>query len=119
MPLLSTSALPFEVSAVVAGAACAKATVVQIANSETANAVDTNPRMSLPLCCLSPCPRQRMHPTLHAFLGVGDVLHGKEILRFHFVDGIDWPQEVALIAKWNGGIDAHAALELGVRGCPL
>src|ERR1700683_203607 len=101
MPLPSTSALPFEVSVVVAGGACAKAKVEQIANSETANAVETNPRMSLLPCCLSPCPRQRMHPTLHAFLGVGDVLCGKEIFRPHFVDGIDRPQEVALIAKWN------------------
>ncbi len=32
------------------------------------------------------------------------------------VDGIDRPQKVALVAERHRGIDAHAALEIGVRG---
>src|SRR5262249_59879469 len=72
--------------------------------------------------CLSrlpPCPRQRVHPTLHARAGVLDVRLREEILGLDLVDGVDRPQEVALIAERHGGIDPHAALELRVRGGPL
>ena len=68
---------------------------------------------------LPPRPRQRMHPALHARLGVLDVLLGEELLRLHLVDRIDRPQEVALVAERHRGIDAHAALELRVRRGPL
>src|SRR6516165_11440454 len=68
---------------------------------------------------LLPASCQRMHPALHALLGVGDVVLGEEILRPHLVDRLDRAEKVALVAERHGGIDAHAAFELGVRRCPL
>src|SRR5437773_1204643 len=64
-------------------------------------------------------PRQRLHPAVHARARVLDVLPAEEILRPHAVDRIDWPQKVALVAEWHSGIDAHAALEVRIRGGPL
>src|SRR5215831_12263686 len=66
-----------------------------------------------------PGSRQRMHPAVHARLGVLDVLLGEEVLRSHLVDRIDRAQEVALVAERHCRIDAHAAFELGVRRGPL
>src|SRR3984957_14372910 len=64
-------------------------------------------------------PRQRMDPALHALLGVFDVFCRKPVFRLHFINRIDWAQEVALVAKWYCGIDAHAAFELRIRRGPL
>src|SRR5919198_4846281 len=63
--------------------------------------------------------RQRMHPAGHACLRVFDILPGEEVFRLDLVDRIDRTHEVALIAEGHGGIDAHTALELGVRCRPL
>src|SRR5262249_2934137 len=67
----------------------------------------------------SPAARQRMYPALHARARVLDVLPSEEVLGLYLVDRIDRPQKIALVAERHGGIDAHAALELGVRGGPL
>src|SRR5215211_823736 len=56
-----------------------------------------------------PRARQRMHPALHARLGVLDVLLGEKVFGPHLIDRIDRPQEVALVAERHRRIDAHAA----------
>src|SRR5215831_10899682 len=70
-------------------------------------------------CSSAPGAGERVHPADHARARVLDVLLAEEVLGLHLVDRIDRPQEVALVAERHGGIDAHAAFELGVRRRPL
>src|SRR5579864_4182525 len=63
--------------------------------------------------------RQRMHPAVHALLGVGDVILGEPVLGLDPVDWIDRPQKVTLVSERHGGIDAHAAFEARIRRGPL
>src|SRR5580704_7219416 len=97
-------------------------TVARIERSEIRGSFAVESRVSLrstQATGSAPGPRQRIHPAVHALLGVGDVLFGEPVLGLDLVDRIDRAQEVALIPKRNGGIDAHAAFELGVGRRPL
>src|SRR5262245_6722679 len=67
----------------------------------------------------APGAGERVDPSDHARARVLDVLPAEEVFRLDPIDGIDRTQEVALVAERYRGIDAHAALEIGVRGRPL
>src|SRR2546423_1375387 len=67
----------------------------------------------------APGAGERVDPSDHARACVLDVLPAEEVLRLDPIDRIDRTQEVALVAERYRGIDAHAALEIGIRGRPL
>src|SRR5581483_3376165 len=68
---------------------------------------------------LSAGARQGMHPALHAAFGVLNVLVAEPFFQIDSVDRINRTHEVALVAERHGGVDAHAAFEVGVRSGPL
>src|SRR6476619_2980392 len=67
----------------------------------------------------APGAGERVDPPDHARARVLDVLPAEEVLRLDPIDRIHRTQEVALVAEWYRGIDAHAAFEIGIRGRPL
>src|SRR5262249_33617293 len=67
----------------------------------------------------APRTGERVDPAHHARARVLDVLLAEEVLRLDPIHRIDRAQKIALVAERHRGIDAHAALEIGVRGRPL
>ncbi len=60
-----------------------------------------------------------MHPALHAALGVLNIFISEPFFEVDSVDGINRAHKIALVTERNGGVDAHAALETGIRGRPF
>src|SRR5581483_5922475 len=48
-----------------------------------------------------------------------DVVVAEPLLEVDAVHGVDGAREVGFVAEGHGGVDAHAALEAGVRGGPV
>src|SRR5262249_8267770 len=67
----------------------------------------------------APGTGERVDPAHHARARVLDILLAEEVLRLDPIHRIDRAQKIALVAERHCGIDAHAALEIGVRGGPL
>src|SRR4029453_1162821 len=68
---------------------------------------------------LSSCARQGMHPTMHAAFGILNIFVREPFLEIDSIDWINGAHEVALVAEWYGGVDAHAAFEARVRRRPF
>src|SRR6266511_6486537 len=67
----------------------------------------------------APGAGERVDPSHHARACVLYILLAEEVLWLDPIHRIDGTEEVAFVAERHRRIDAHAALELRIRGGPL